>query len=180
MSHPLDGLGDISLRGWYHQTLSHLGKLGSNIEWNLTLAGDTLGLVFGIDGPGKLFDETLGSRVLGKKGKRVHGRSRGEIDDCSSFTLHHTGQDESGHPNGTINVHCHEVLDFVICQFMEEYGVSVTNSDIVDQNTDLQIFELLGNLSLSSLVEFRVITYQIRDFNIGIFRFNLLLDILEF
>mmetsp|Transcript_11757 Transcript_11757/g.33778 ORF Transcript_11757/g.33778 Transcript_11757/m.33778 type:complete len:316 (-) Transcript_11757:55-1002(-) len=176
---PLDGQGDKFWWAGNHQTLALLGQFCGNVEGNLALAGDALGLVFRIEGAREFLDETLGARVFGQEGQVVHGRSGRNVDDGSLLELQHAGKHHSRHPDGAVDVHGHQILHLAVGQFVEEHGIAVANTNIVDQDTDLQCFDSLGYPLLGSLVEFGVIANQIGNIYTVILGFDFLLNVLQ-
>mmetsp|Transcript_13578 Transcript_13578/g.34146 ORF Transcript_13578/g.34146 Transcript_13578/m.34146 type:complete len:278 (-) Transcript_13578:181-1014(-) len=180
IANPLDSQSHELGRGRDHHTLAHLGQFSGNVKWNLALAGNALGLVFRIERTGKLFDKTLGTRILGQKRQIIHGRSRGDVHNSPLFALQHTRENHSCHPDCAVDVHRHQALNFVILKFVEEHWVTVADTNVVYQHTNFQTCDNLSHLSLGSFVKFGVIANQIINLNSIILLFDLLLDVLQF
>ena len=168
------------IRSRNRKRLAHLGKLGSDIKWNLTLNADSLGFVLSIKCESKLLDEALGSRVLSEEGESVHGGSGGDVHNGSLLLLKHSVDDVASHPCGRVDVHFDEVADFFAGEFVEVTGVAVRYSYVVDQDSDVKSFEGRLDVKLGGIVEFGVIANNDFHVYIGAFGKDFFLDGLEF
>ena len=163
LSNEFHGKGNVLIGGGDHETLTHLGKLGGHVKGDLALDGNTLASIFGIESTRKRNDVGLGSTVLRQERERVHGRSRRHVDNGTATTLNHTINHHVGHPSGGVDVHLNQIANLLIGKLMEEAGVAVRNTDVVDKNAHVQISNGSRNSALSLLVKVGIVAHHVLD-----------------
>eukprot|EP00976_Prorocentrum_cordatum_P113911 1195772-Prorocentrum_minimum.AAC.2 len=77
------------------------------------------------------------------------------------LALDHARQNHVGHPGGRVHVHLHQVRHLLLGQVLEILGVRVADSDVVDQDADLERLQRSGNLGAGLLVEFGVVAHHV-------------------
>ena len=81
---------------------------------------------------GEKVDVGLGCRIDGEQGDREGARERGQVDDGSLFSLEHSRENDSGHVRGDKDVDVDEGVYGLVIELVEELGILVGDSDVID------------------------------------------------